>query len=545
MTKKRSKQIIAAAASNTRDAKTPGPVVGVMLLLFSSFLLFQNLGHYALWDDETYTALGAKGVLKTGDTSAVIDHNIVGFRGGIMLKELCDRFTPPLPTYLAAASFFVLGANSFAARFPFALCGLASLLLIVIWLRRAKAPPLIWNLMLIAILGNASLFLYFRQSRYYAPVILSAIGLGYLYCNWRRTRLHILLFAFVSVCLFASNCIVFLEVYAALAVDYLFWGRRTIKLPLADWLLLFGPQAVAGIAISMVWNPFSTHHGGALFANNPMQRVTLFFWNLRDLNASEFGVVALLIAAPFLYFRHHDLWIIRGCIAILVSIAATCIFSPQPVALTSVADIRYIVPVIPLCILVEVLTLQSFPRQFRWTAIPLAILAFHTNFFNGGFFQKEGVHSSSINFVKELISPPGDPYSATARWIDQNVGEGQSIWVLPDYMTYPLMFHSPKAVYAWQLKWPPEEQFKDLPRIQFFGQEPPDYIIAFGPVVHKLERAIRDWKRPDLSYQKIATIDYFWKDLYRPELFWRQSIPISNYSRESEAIYIFKHRNGT
>jgi hypothetical protein len=544
LSRKKTEKIAPAAASGNPDTETTGLVVGALLLILSSFLLFGNLGHYALWDDETYTALGAKGVLKTGDTSAVIDHNIVAFRGGIMLKKLRDRFSPPLPTYLAAASFSLLGVNSFAARFPFALCGLASLLLIVTWLRRAKAPPLIWHLTAIAILGNVSLFLYFRQSRYYALVILCSIALGYLYCNWRDTRLQTVGFALVSVCLFASNYIAYFEVYTALTVDYLFWGRRSIKLRPRAWLLLLGIQAVANIAITMIWNPFSTHHGGALFTNNPAQRVTLFFWNLRDLNACEFGVAALLTAAPLLYFKHRNLSIIRGCIAILVCIAATCMVSPQPVAKTSVADIRYILPVIPLCILVEVLTLQGLPGQFRWAAIALAILAFHTNFFNGGLFQKGGIHSSSISFVKELISPPGDPYSATVHWIDQNVSEGQSIWVLPDYSTYPLMFHSPKAVYAWQLKWPPEEQFKDLPRIHFFGQEPPDYIIAFGPVVHALERAMQDWKRPDLYYQKIAVIDYFWQNLYRPELFWRRSIPMTNYNRESDAIYVFKRQSG-
>ena len=42
----------------------------------------------------------------------------------------------------------------------------------------------------------------------------------------------------------------------------------------------------------------------------------------------------------------------------------------------------------------------------------------------------------------------------------------------------------------------------------------------------------------------VATLDFFWKDLYRPELFWRTFKPITGYNKNIEAIYVFKHVAG-
>src|SRR5689334_533651 len=75
----------------------------VAVLAIEAVLLFAGLGHYALWDDEANTALSAKAVLRTGDTSArVDDHNVLAYRGGAELRDLKLRYVPPLQAYVAA-----------------------------------------------------------------------------------------------------------------------------------------------------------------------------------------------------------------------------------------------------------------------------------------------------------------------------------------------------------------------------------------------------------------------------------------------------------
>jgi hypothetical protein len=139
-----------------------------------------------------------------------------------------------------------------------------------------------------------------------------------------------------------------------------------------------------------------------------------------------------------------------------------------------------------------------------------------------------------------LLHPPPEPYTPTAQWINDHVPEGASIWVLPDNATYPLMFHAPRALYAWQLNWPPRPDFAGLPPIHFKGREPPDYLIAFGPSLSEMVQALPKLNRPDVSYERVATINVFWRDLYRPELFWHFFEPITNFNPNSEAVYIFQ-----
>src|SRR5690348_2385313 len=102
-----------------RAAPRPVRIFFTLLMLTSaSVLLFARLGHYALWDDESYTALSAEAVWQTGDTSAIVGKNIVAFRQGTLLKNLHDRFQPPLPAYLAAPFVGEMGNTSLAARIP-------------------------------------------------------------------------------------------------------------------------------------------------------------------------------------------------------------------------------------------------------------------------------------------------------------------------------------------------------------------------------------------------------------------------------------------
>src|SRR5687768_8850280 len=159
--------------------------VALLVLAASSVFLLARLGHYALWDDEAITALTAKGVWQTGDTSAVVGHNVVAYRNGLLIRDMKDRATPPLQFYLAAPFVGLLGDTSFAARLPFAACGFATVALILWWAHRARASAATWLLLGIAIVGNVSLFLFSRQCRYYGLAMLLSVAVAYTYLHAR------------------------------------------------------------------------------------------------------------------------------------------------------------------------------------------------------------------------------------------------------------------------------------------------------------------------------------------------------------------------
>jgi hypothetical protein len=188
---------------------------------------------------------------------------------------------------------------------------------------------------------------------------------------------------------------------------------------------------------------------------------------------------------------------------------------------------------------------MSFSALFgglRLLGILATFLLVGTNIGTGKILIQRQLDSHPISYVKELLSPNEEPYAPVSKWINENVHPGASVLVYPDYMMYPLMFHAPQAIYAWQLdlKDQQDPQFKDLPAIHFKGIKVPDYLIVFGPAITSIRMVLENWKQKGVDYKEVGRINTFWSDRYRPELFWRTFTPILNYDPETQAIYIFK-----
>ena len=167
-------------------------LIALATVLLGALLLFSRLGHYALWDDEAMDALSARGVVSTGDTTAVLGENIVAYRNGLLLVNLRHQGMPPLPAYAVAVSFRVFGESAWSARLPFAICGLFCVTLLAWWGFQLGLSRVMQAVLGMAILGNVSLLLYFRNCHYYGFGIFFGAAITYLYltalqrpvCQW-------------------------------------------------------------------------------------------------------------------------------------------------------------------------------------------------------------------------------------------------------------------------------------------------------------------------------------------------------------------------
>ena len=113
----------------------------IVLFVGSIVLLFTRLGHYALWDDEAITAMTARAVWQTGDTSVrVDDHNLLVYRNGLLVRNFKDRYTSPLQFYLFAPFIGLLGDSNFVCRLPIAICGVVTVGILLLWLKRLRPP---------------------------------------------------------------------------------------------------------------------------------------------------------------------------------------------------------------------------------------------------------------------------------------------------------------------------------------------------------------------------------------------------------------------
>jgi hypothetical protein len=515
------------------------PWVWWILLLGWAFLLFAQLGHYALWDDESLVALSAEAVQRTGDTGVLLDHgNIVAYRDGLCVRDFADRSTPPLATYLCAASFDFLGRSAFTARLPFALLGLGTGALLLLWARDTPAPAR-W-VFVAALFANVSLILFSRQCRYYSPAIFFSLAIVFAAWRWRQGPWQLLILAALSVCLFAANFISYVALYGVLAVDYVLWRRKEKPLGLRDALVLFLPQLVLIGAIASVWNPFHTAFGSYENTNTLPDRLTLYFRCWRDLDRCEFFALPLVLLALAVGLVRRRGWLARGCVALAVYLALIALTSPQPIRLSVEAEVRYLTPILPLALALQAGALVAVLGRWRGWLVLVTAIAFGTNLLNGGPFFDWGLRSTILSYLGELSLPQAEPYTPTAAWINANVPENATIWVNPYYASYPLMFAAPRATYGWQLSWPPRADFAALPPIDFAGRVSPDYIVAFGPAYQSVVAIEKQNTLPGFHYELAQSIPVYWQDKYRPELYWRRFETFTNFDPAKDAVFIFR-----
>ena len=510
-------------------------------------MLFSRLGTYALWDDEAGTALHGIAVSQTGDTGALVGNNLVAFRNGVALKNLKDRTVSPLQYYVCALFMRFGTTTSLLARMPFSLIGFAALTLMAFRINRVGLEWKAKTIYFLCILLSVPLFLYFRQCRYYSLVLFFELLALFLYRQEKRSRRDLVLLNFALFGLIASNYLAGFALLWAFVLDYVIWERKESPFGLWDICCSALFQFVCCFLLLSIWNPWSTGWGSYIADRglSLMQRIQLFAWTFRDCFRSEFLGFLPCLLAPYVVIKRRDSLLLRALIAVLVIILITSMVSPQ-VALdqTGAADIRYVISVIPLGIFIAARVILAFSKERCLWLIGGVLLLQFFNLLNPFRFDRGQGASTSIGFMRELFLPSGDPYRAAADWISFHVPSQASVWVLPDYACYPLMFHAPQAVYAWQLRpeQKNEEQFKNLPDIHFQGLIPPDYIVVFGPSVVQIRKLISQWSMQGTNYQEVARLMTFWKDLYRPELFWRTFKPIENFDPNNEAIYIFQRQ---
>ncbi len=526
------------------DSRKARLALAIAWIVVSAIFLFAQLGHYSLWDDEALVALGAKGILKSGDTTALLDHNVVAYREGALLQNGYDRSTPPLPAYLTAASFALFGENAFAARLPFAICGLLSVIVLVRWLWREEIRGIGWLLFVMGFIANVSLFLFFRQCRYYAVALLCSTAIVYLYLNWNGRSRQLLWIALLSLSLFASNYMNYFALCGCLCLDYVLWGRKRRALSLKDWAILLLPQLVVAALIFSVWNPLATGNSVGLTSGKFSLKAWLMFASFCDISASEFGPGIFLLVSPLLAFFLRDRWLMRASVAFFAYIILVSLLSPQIMDEGTVtADIRYLAPLIPLCIFIGVRSVLILTRKASWLAIPLAVVVFGTNLCEGVTLRPFHWHSTLIQFVRELVHPPTDPFKPTAAWIRDNIPARASVWVVSAEKTYPLMFHAPEPIYAWQLPSSAHAQYPNLPAIHFLGDSAPDFIVVFGPQMKWVNEKLSKISAP--RYERVAMIDVYWRDAHRPELLLHRFKSITDFKRSDEAVYVLKRTTPT
>ncbi|MBU0755890.1 MAG: glycosyltransferase family 39 protein, partial [Planctomycetes bacterium] len=161
------------------------------LLILSSVLFLSNLGNQYLWQDEAQTALVGKTVLSQGIPKGYDGLNYLSQEMGAEYgDDYLWKWHTWLSFYVVAGSFKAFGVNTFAARLPFALFGLASVFMVfglcrALWGNRKIAFTAAY---LTAIC--VPFLLLSRQCRYYSMAVFFSLWglLAYLGLIHKKKR---------------------------------------------------------------------------------------------------------------------------------------------------------------------------------------------------------------------------------------------------------------------------------------------------------------------------------------------------------------------
>jgi hypothetical protein len=524
----------------------------VVMVVASALMLFAHLGTYAPWDDEAITAMTSRALWRTGDTSIrVDDHNLIAYRNGLLVHGDKDRFTPPLQFFLLAPVIGLFGDGNWAIRLPFAIYGAITVAIGLRWLWRAVPPsPLLWWGAAAIVLTNVEFFLFSRTCRYYGLAMMLTAATAYLYCHRTGRTRGVWGLSIVMAGLLTSQYLDYAAVVGCLVVDYVVWGRHQRRFTLPQWAILILPQLVVAAVVCPIWNPIArqAEAGPDGYPHHWLHdHLWLMFLNVRDLVASDFVVLPLVLAAPLLWFKRRSPALLRAPAAIAVFITVISFLVATTAQEAQTAEVRYLAPLLPICLATAIIALRgTLALRPRPRALLLGVSALTVMVGPGignanvdGLF---GVHLTSdpLAFYWELIHPQAEPYTPTIAWINAHVPAGASVFVAPDYMVYPLMFRAPGPTYAWQLNDPPKADLADAPPIHIHGRLPPDYLIKFGnnQAAQAITRAQTDLAKRGVRYELVATLPYYWHDMYRPERVWRSFTTVR--AETGWEVYIYR-----
>ncbi len=518
-------------ASSQRSDKTR-EVALLVVAVIAALFLFYNLDVYALWDDEANTGLIGQGVWASGDTLAQVGENLVAWGDALNLTGTYDRSQPPVQFYICAPAVGLLGPTALAARLPFALLGLGTVIALLLWARKA-ASSFEYTAWCMALLGSVAFFLYCRQARYYAPALAFTLGACWAYWSLLqgrgggrgrgRGREWILGFMLAGalVCNYLSGA----AILASLGGDYLLWGRKQKRLSIRELLGIALPLIVIGIPVLYIWYPLGRYASDALGRSQQgawLRKLKYCWWFFRDASASQLVSGVLLLACPWLYKFQRSTWYLRIPCAIALYLMANGLFAPQ--GNWNFAAIRYAVPVLLGGLALIVLVSQAVYTRNRIAGVVVLLLASVSNLFYLDWATGWPIgpipKPMPALFIRELLHPQEEPYTPTAEWILKNVPPGSLVAVSPNSARYPLMFHAPGAVYGWQLRPDTAEQrFPGVDPRQVRGASVPDYLVCFGTGSALLTTDLSQHLPPGLAYTMATVIDRYAIEEYRPEIY--------------------------
>jgi hypothetical protein len=445
----------------------------------AAVLVFTNLGRDYFWEDEGDTAVLALGILQKGVPVAWDGVNLAvpdfGQRltGGFVMVS-----HPWLQYYLTAASFALFGETTFAARLPFALAGLATIVLVYIMALRLLHNRLAAISASTLLVLSVQFLLFSRQARNYSLHALMTCLLVMQFHrldSWRNA----VLFAVIGILLFHTHPIGLVAVAMLGLLTLVYRPFRGVR----PW---FWPAALAIAVYAAPWLVLS--RGGYVENTAILPDASLFLPRLMQFVVEcasvtpLIGILILFVAisvrrrsrprpkpkrggrrapAGLFTLEERSLVVVLGAIGLGYAVVMALTQSRDVIWIVGVRYAAVIIPFSMLLaglliakasrssrkvwiILMLVFGFTKFPRSTPWTfwAEPTALrelddlVGFHVPYR----LVDRILRTGQIRYVASLASPSPGVIQRISEFLEANAAPGDI--VITNYCWEALYFHT-------------------------------------------------------------------------------------------------------
>jgi len=406
-----------------------------LVLTLGSLLLLVRLDDAYLWQDEAETALVARNLLRYGLPLSSDGVNWVQQAPAPFVEFTEDYvwvYHSWLQYVLVAGSLAVLGDTTLAARLPFALVALATLLAFYRFAVESLGDRKAARAATVLLVLCVPFLLHMRQSRYYALAALSTVLTLHAYLRLRAGSRHalpgLILSAFL---LYHSHYGAFFPMMLALAVHWVWTDRSLRQWPQiagagAGTVLLVGPWAVfmrvleRGQAFRL--DRFVAHLGQYLLYTTGW----ILPWALVLVLAARWarGRTALILGGGF-----------RGrtaCELIALVVGAHFLILSFSAAFEWVF-FRYMVHLVPLLLCLVAVAVVYFGRRSRILAYGLMLLLVSSNALGIWPYALPGFRALDLSALW-----PGSLAFASLQEVYEQAGRFRSeLWMYAQELTHP------------------------------------------------------------------------------------------------------------
>ena len=520
-----------------------------MILAAAMSLMLLGLGNNAFWDDEANTALFARNSTQSGHLAAWDGTNVIGFRQGAELNShLVNIYMPPVQYYVAALGFRLLGPTTVGGRLPFVTLGLLSIVALALTVRWHFNRRVAEWLPALLVALNPAYLMFMRQCRYYAVVSLLSLVLLAGFCHPKKTTRS----------LATSGTVAAVAAFLLMLTNYMNAVAIGLVLPLLFYLVRYRTRqnltylAVVycvlmgvGAYVLVTANPLALSVSYRSTVTGAHRLALLLWWHVTGLAHFEFFptiTLPLLLGYWFLRRKIPSANLPREglllCLLLFLYSVIIVAFSPQSVdASTSVADMRYVVVLVPIGAMATAVMLVEFWRATPWfgrvTALCVGVLLVTTNVFTSAFMSRQPLRSTLFEYLWENTHDYTTGNEAVIAYL-KTLPPGRVVRIIPDFMTYPAMFYAPQQHYCCQLS---DDHVLDstlraqLPDYVYLSRVLPDYLLVGAPIEAQqlLYQSIMAFGTGKYRLGPVIGADY--RDCSRPEIPWHCFRPRSENRR--------------